>query len=252
MNKITRRNGFILSFVLFLIGVACLAQAQVPMTGAGKGTPTTAFAVTVNATGSEKFQALGASLSYTGITVAAGTNTALLCVLQRAAGVLDVTAGVSFTWDSGGTNQAMTQLATANFMSIQLAQIWGLRAPTTGNKTLAVAWTNAAADNFVACVAFDHVLQTNDGAAFPHTTSNNAGASNVAVTSVSGNVVVGSMVGTDAGTAALGTTIYNDITNGALVNAAADYLFSTTTSTTVGMVANGTDAIVGVDVQAGP
>ncbi len=248
-----RKVLFVITGWMLLVGLACLSQAQVPMTGAGKGAPTAASStVTINATGTETFQNLGASLNYTGITVAAGTNSALVCVLQRASAALDVTTGVAMTWDSGGSNQSLSLLASqGQFTNAQAAQVWGYVSAggsslTTGNKTLAVAWTNVAADNFIACMAFDHVMQTNNAAAFPHTATALVSTS-VAVTSAVGNKVIGSIGNPQGGTSLLGTSIYYDVTNGSLVNAAADYDVGAS-SVNVGLVSLTASQLAGVDI----
>lgn len=48
----------------------------------------------------------------------------------------------SVTWDQGGTNQAMTQIATANSSSKQ-SYLFGLKSPTTGTKTLRVVYSGS-------------------------------------------------------------------------------------------------------------
>src|SRR6266403_663166 len=69
------------------------------------------LSVTVNATdpsATGTYQALGASMTKSDFTVAAGVNTVLVCTLLRRSSGLDVTTGVGVVWDSGGTNQAMS------------------------------------------------------------------------------------------------------------------------------------------------
>lgn len=213
--------------------------------------------VTLNALGLEVYQANGASLDYSGvngITVLAGTNTALIVVLQRAHATNDVTAGIALTWDTAGgspTNQAMTLLATISAGVTTVAQIWGLRNPTVGNKTLHVAWTNVASDNFIAAIAFDHVnVGVNDATAFPHTaTANSVGS--ISVTTTAGNMVVGSIDNQGPAATLLGNQIYRDVTNGSLHNAAGDYILATSGTATVGVSSGSANNIVGVDVQFG-
>jgi hypothetical protein len=61
--------------------------------------------------------------------------------------------------------------------------IFGLRAPTVGNKTLALSWTGSNTA-YVSAIAFDNVAQASDAAAFP----------------------VAGRVGSNTGTTALATT----------------------------------------------
>jgi len=46
----------------------------------------------------------------------------------------------SITWDQGGTNQAMTQIGTANSSS-KKTYLYGLKSPTTGTKTVRVVYS---------------------------------------------------------------------------------------------------------------
>ncbi len=48
----------------------------------------------------------------------------------------------SVTWDQGGTNQAMTQIGTANSSDFK-TYLFGLMSPTTGTKTLQVVYSGA-------------------------------------------------------------------------------------------------------------
>lgn len=209
--------------------------------------------VTLNATGTETYQVGGASLTYSGITVAAGTNTVLLITLNRRGSVAGADAGIALTWDFGTSNQPMTLLVSQPSASTTgVSQIWGLRAPAVGNKTLHIAWTNAEGDNMVCGIAFNGVAQANDAAAFPNINSA-FGVATIAVTSTSGNQVVGVFQGGAAFTGILGTSIYTDNVNGSFINGASDYVSSGASSVSVGSAVSVGPAggIAGVDVQAG-
>jgi hypothetical protein len=211
--------------------------------------------LTVNANGVSKFQANGASFSGSGlINVKAGTHTALLVVVTRADGAnSNLDAGVTVTWDAGGSNQTMTLIAskyvTVSHTKDRVAQIWGLRAPTVGDKTLSITWTNAAADNLIQAVAFDGVEQASDGAAFPHS-NNGASVTTIAVTSAVGNFVVGAICDSNGVDIPLPTSIGYDVVSNTVANSGAQYIVGAA-STTVGMTAAVAQAICGVDVQAG-
>lgn len=201
------------------------------------------MAISTNATGAQKYQANGASYSQSSvITVAAGSNTVLLVVLIRADVANDVTAGVSATWNG----VAMTQLISGGLTN-KNAIIFGLRNPATGNNTLAFSWTNTAADNFIDAIAYDGVDVTNNGTAFPHTATV-SGVGTLAVTSATGNKVVGAIVG-NSNVATLGTTLLYDNTHGSVVNASAE-TDNGAASVTVGMVSGNANGICGVDVAA--
>lgn len=259
-----RRAFRIPAALAILIGLWSHAHAQVPMTGAGLAKPAAGGGgntVTVNATDPSAigtYQALGASMTKSDFIVAAGTNSALVCTLIRRSAVLDVTAGVGLVWDSGGSNQAMSliesQIPSAGG-NVAVAQVWGLRAPTTGNKTLAVSWTNAAADNFVSCIAFDHVLQTNDTAAFPIAgrtgDPGGSGFHELTITSASGNMVIVAF-NNQSGSVADTNFIFLNAVSGSIINAAAVYKQSSSSSTTAGLTTGIAAAMAGIDVQAGP
>lgn len=124
------------------------------------------MAVALDATGTAA-DGLSTSSSYTGITVGTGANRGLLVILNTQSGTTPT--GVTATWDSGGTNQAMTQVATqASTLDSGFIKIFGLVAPTSGNKTCLVSWTGSA--NFVvSAISFTGVNQISVGSAFPNT-----------------------------------------------------------------------------------
>lgn len=147
------------------------------------------------------------SFNYTGITVGTGSNRALIFVVTIGDDVTAAPTGITATWDSGGSNQAMTLIISQADPSTPAngnqVFIFGLRNPTSGNKTLALSWTNNAWIGGNA-VSFTGVEQSNDGAAFPHTntasTITNTPVS-IIITSATGNWTVGGYVtqnGTDS------------------------------------------------------
>ncbi|MGD1003599.1 MAG: hypothetical protein ABR884_03450 [Minisyncoccia bacterium] len=99
-------------------------------------------AVAIDATSSPTESALNTTSVSLTYTVGSGSNRALVAHLSWA-GCTPLPTGISVTWDSGGTNQAMTLMASSsNTSDPGLTQLWGLVAPTSGNKTLKASWTN--------------------------------------------------------------------------------------------------------------
>lgn len=150
------------------------------------------MAVSVNATGTNtnNASALATSFTYSGVTVAAGSNSALVAVIQIDGGA-STAASVTATWDNGGTNQAMTLIKQTTRATGQTTCIFGRRAPTTGNKSLVFTWTNTNCCSAVA-VAFDGVDQVSDATAFKNATSatGTSVTPQVVVTSATGDIVV--------------------------------------------------------------
>ena len=145
-----------------------------------------------------------ATLSTTNLTVGSGTNRALVVELLFEA--TTAPTSITVTWDSGGTNQAMTQIATKVDVSTTLtAQLWGLVAPTSGAKTLKASWTNSAAAAMGA-VSWTGVNQTGGATSFPKSTNANGSTSpaTVAVTSVTNNAVMDAVAVAAGGTITAG------------------------------------------------
>src|ERR1700746_2328614 len=101
------------------------------------------MAVAVDATGTGKTGVAATSLSeaVSSITVGSGSNRVLILHIQFGG---DPGAITAVTWDTGGTNQAMTQVGIIHESdSLAFAAIYGLIAPTSGAKLLKVTWTNS-------------------------------------------------------------------------------------------------------------
>ena len=230
------------------------ATAVGPVTGGGTS-------VSVNAVGSVKALAgTVTSFSYNNITVAAGTNSALIATI-----VLDtstpVTSGVSAVWDSGGTNQTMTLLSRQDAgVNGGTALIFGLRAPTTGNKTLAVSWTTATGGYYASAIAFDHVSQTSDATAFPSAGrvtglgppgANTTSSITIPSAAVDYCVSASTLVGGVHRTAQSDTELFYS-TAASADNGEAQYGVGASSKTmTVSLDSTGGWATVGVDVAAG-
>lgn len=132
----------------------------------------------------------GTSANYTNLTISGGlSNSALVVTIvngDNGAGV----SGLSAVWDSGGTNQSMTQVATLTSVNFQ-SWIFGLLAPTAGNKTLALSWTGSA-QLLICAASLKNVKQTSVVTAFVNAATNAANASTATntVTSQTNDLVV--------------------------------------------------------------
>lgn len=173
--------------------------------GGGGGT------VSVDAVGTKLYQSTNTSASYTGITVGSGSNRALVVTLSWDQAFPSVApSSVTAVWDSGGTNQSMTSIINQTTAgTAPQVTLFGLVAPTSGNKTLLVSWTTSA-PVWVDAISFTGVNQTGGATSFPNST----GAVNAAtlnVTSATGNMVVNVGAGGGSPGVITGTTIYSDV-----------------------------------------
>lgn len=132
------------------------------------------------------------TLSLTTFTVGSGANRALVALLGWDNITHTVTGGYP-RWDDAGTPQALTAItnAGANSSDSCRADLWGLVAPTSGNKTIKVNWTTAA-ELIIMLVSFTGVNQTGGSTTFPNGTSATGSStlSSVVVTSAAGNYTV--------------------------------------------------------------
>src|SRR5258706_16235331 len=132
---------------------------------------------------------------------------------------------VTATWDSGGTNQVMTQVAHATATGLD-AYIFGLLAPTTGSHTLSVTWTNNA-DFGIGVIGLTGVTQTSVAAAFTNATTNTGTGTTASVTvpSSANSGVIGIAVDSDPASSASGAS--NTVLllgNGVIANNAGDFV----------------------------
>src|SRR5215472_3009260 len=144
--------------------------------------------IQVDATGTALDTTGTTSVNYSGITVGSGANRALIVFVAWGAGT-NPGAVSGATWDSGGSNQAMTLLESN--LTGPFQQIYGLVNPTPGNKTLNVSWTNSA-NSVVNAQSYTGVLQTGGTTTWPNGTTSTATstAPSLAVTSAAGHLPV--------------------------------------------------------------
>lgn len=132
------------------------------------------------------------SHSNTGLTVAAGSNIALVLAVIFRANVSTISA----VWDSVGANQSLTQINSQkqNTWS-QYVYLFGLLNPATGNKTLSLSWTTSC--NVAAClIALNGVEQGSIAAAFTNPANANAWDANptVNITTANGDATVSAII----------------------------------------------------------
>jgi hypothetical protein len=160
------------------------------------------------------------------ITVGSSAQRALIALigLGKASPVTTVT---SVTWDNGGTNQAMASIGATNVTSGTnqfRVELWGLVAPTSGQKTLHVVISGTTSDVYIDEVSFTGVDQTGGATSFANVTSNSATTAStetITVTSAVGNIGVVNWIGdVSMSTPGAGeTAIYLD-TSGSITSAA--------------------------------
>src|SRR5882672_3878008 len=163
------------------------------------------------------------SATIAGFTV---TNANALCVTISFLTLSGISpTSVTATWDSGGTNQLMTQVANASSTGLD-AYIFGLLAPTTGSHTLSVTWTNNA-DFGIGVVGLTGVTQTSIAAAFinPSTNTGTGTTASVAIPTSANSGVIGIAVDNDPTSSA--GNVSNTVLllgNGVIVNNAGDFV----------------------------
>lgn len=171
-----------------------------------------------------------ATMTVSNLTVGSGSNRAMAVLIYWATGT--VPSGITATWDSGGTNQAMTLIAGTNAgaggAANESTSAYGLIAPTAGNKSLVISWTGNQEAHATA-ISFTGVDQTSVAVAFPHGTTNiktvsTAQPNTVTITSATGNMVVaGHEQDVGAYGAISNTTLAKDDTTGPGIGVAFNY-----------------------------
>jgi hypothetical protein len=208
------------------------------------------MAVAFDAKGtSDKTAGATTSLTFTNLTIGAVSNPALLVFVQFGG---DPGAFTKQQWDSTGTPQTLTNIISAHETdSLAYAFLFGLAGPHTGNKTLALTWTNSI-DYTIDAASFSGADQTGGATTFKNATSATGPSTpgTITVTSPAGDMAVASFASNNAtwSTASAGTLIFADNTN---VSGAATYLAGAG-STTMTVNQGGADiwVAVGCDIAA--
>ncbi len=151
-------------------------------------------------------------------TVGSGSNRALIVALSAEA---TLPTAPTCNWDSAGTNQSMTAIASIARSTSTKTWLFCLVAPTSGAKTLNVASLGTAADVIVAYISFTGADQTGGTTTFKNAISSTATetTNTKTVTTVSGDGVVGMFSGND-GTPTVNQTAW---TSAAVTTASIDF-----------------------------
>jgi hypothetical protein len=188
------------------------------------------------------------------LTVGAGSNRALLAVASWV-GTVTLSAPIAH-WDTAGTNQLMTQIGSiiTNGAIDQHVALFGLVAPTSGNKNFTLSWTGSSGV-YVDLIAFTGVDQTSVAVAFPHFNSavGTASPASVPITSATGNYTAATF--TANGAADLTTLNFTNLFGPDLTDpngsGAANYTTGAATNThTCTLSATGSWLACGCDVLA--
>jgi hypothetical protein len=204
--------------------------------------------VTVNATGTKLYNGTAVtSLNYTGLTIAAGSNLAMVVTVHWDTTGTTPTA-MTMVWDSGGANQSLTQIVTSDpgTHSQWQAELWGLVNPVVGNKTLSLSWTTASR-MFLCSMAFDGVDQTGGTTSFPNAASG-VSIATLTIPSAPGHIVMNAGTGGTYG-ALTGTVIFSDSSSGTYINGYANYMPGASPSVTIGSA--GVMKMAATDIKAG-
>ena len=143
---------------------------------------------------SSAFTASQSLASYTNaaFTVGSGANRALVVALVCESTTGNSPTAPTLSWDSTGTNQSMQLISTMsdNRTSSEIRHfIFGLVAPTSGNKKLAVGGLNTNCASILAYISWTGVDQTGGTTTFKNAATNNTGSAlTVLSANVSGNV----------------------------------------------------------------
>lgn len=238
----------LISILALLLALCLPAAAVVAVDG------TTAVQTNVNGV---------TTMTISNLTVGSGANRALIVHIGFVSAALP--AGLTVTWDSGGSNQTMTAIPGTNSGTngalTQSVVLYGLLNPTSGNKNLVVSWTGSLEAHGTA-ISFTGVDQTSIAVAFPNGNFvSNTGApvappAQVVITSAVGNIVTAvavqnvALFGGAAGTG--GTIISNANTTGPNQQLGSVY-YPGAASVTAGLTWSGSNSswiAVGTDVKA--
>jgi hypothetical protein len=116
-------------------------------------------------------------------TIGSITNGVLVAFVGFFTGVTTVN---SVVWDAAGTNQSMTLIGTLAVATNITVGIYGLVAPTTGNKTLTATWTGTATECFLASASYSGADQTGGSTTFANANKATGTASSAVSVTLSG------------------------------------------------------------------
>jgi hypothetical protein len=192
------------------------------------------------------------SVTDTNMTVGSGSNRALVCLIGTQ-GLLSVSGTLTVAWDSTGTNQAMTLLASKDASdSSGSVGLWGLLNPTSGNHTFSVTWSGSPPTEIITwCSDYTGVT------GFANTTTGGAasGVPTITITTVAGDMSVdgGNVANTGPPTVTGGQTLIFSFSGASSDNPFNGWQAATGTSNTHSWSSVGTPwEETGVDLQGAP
>src|ERR1700719_1791975 len=193
------------------------------------------MAVGFDATSDAEFSGTNiSSFTDNSFTIGTGSNRAMVYGLNFGWSTYTQPTGISVVWDPTGANQPLSLIVQSpNTSGNVFAQLWGLVAPVSGNKSLAVSWASPVDLVKAAGVSFIDVDQTGGTTTFNNANTNFgtfANVVNLTVLTTANDAAVGDAVGTGPGNfASFGLqNIFHD-TSG-FMNAAASYEINGTTA----------------------
>lgn len=200
------------------------------------------MAVAKNDSGTPNKAVSGAtSASLTTFAVSAGSNLFLLACLGTSSNV----SATTITWDSGGTNQAMTSSINTLSGGTIRQQLFILINPKVGTLTLKAAWTTASDANLTA-IAFSGADQSTGIQSADNVTNNSGGANtSLTITSSSDGATVAFISDNQTITTNLGTQI---VAYQGGPHCGGSYLLGGSSNVHSWTVSSGSDAAQGVHV----
>ena len=181
------------------------------------------------------------TLNVANLTVGSGSNRGMALIFQWG-GSSTIPAALACNWDSAGSNQAMTAISGTNSGTnggvTGATEIFGLLAPTSGNKNLKCTWTSTGTNEAHAvAISFTGVNQGSIASAFPNGTfvsfsAPTAGPLSVTITSATGHQVLSGGSQNCVGWGAIsGTTLATDGVTGPNIGVASAYASGAATVT---------------------
>lgn len=158
----------------------------------------------------------------------------------------------SLAWDPSGTNQALTQITTVNVSgAVGRCELWGLVAPTSGNKTLTATFSSSTTQVVMGAISFTGVNQTGNASpstVVPATPVSGAGASpSITITSGTTHLTVSGGADSDSTSATNKTQAWLNISGA--VGGFADYTTTGASSSTHTWSATSANyGLVGIDI----
>lgn len=222
------KKFFSISFALLICGLLCI---DLPAKAWWQSVPQNAISVVAGGvvvdSGSitTQYKTSAGTQTLTGVTVASGSNLALVVALNFDNNILSpVVTGL--VWDAAGVNQALTLIkAAAGTLTGPKSdtQLWGLVGVTAGASKSITLTTTSSSAVFMTAIAFSGVNQTGGTTSFPGAVDNGgSNFSTLSVTSATGDKVIAATTDGTFGTPT-GTVILNNSSSGSFVNALVNY-----------------------------